>query len=197
MKFVFGMELIGTAYLWILTLHTFQKPNRFQLAPGAVDLRIPLAMDPSFGIRPATNIARMIQKWGTVPAAFLKQFAESPHTYAFVGTEDVTMYPLVLPGSFLQIDESRTEILSERWRSEYERPIYFIETTDGFLCSWCSLKDRSQLIIQPHPLSPAAPRLFKYRQDAKIIGQVVAVAMRLDQWSPELKEEPKPISHLN
>ena len=37
------------------------------------------------------------------------------------------MYPLVRPGSLVQIDDSRTQIRQTGWTNEFERPIYFFE----------------------------------------------------------------------
>ena len=68
------------------------------------------------------------------------------------------------------------------WRSEYERPVYFVETREGFMCSWCAVVGDS-LILQPHPLSPELPRSLKQPNEAEILGQVVGIAMRLDDWS--------------
>ena len=76
-------------------------------------------------------------------------------TYGYVGTQDFTMYPILPPGSFIQVDESRNRVLEGSWRSEYERPIYFVETRDGHTCCWCSMR-REEIILQPHPLSPVA-----------------------------------------
>ena len=58
---------------------------------------------------------------------------------------------------FPQVDESRNKVEPGMWCLEYERPIYFIETREGYTCSWCDLKG-DQIILQPHPLSPVAPR---------------------------------------
>jgi transcriptional regulator with XRE-family HTH domain len=148
-------------------------------------LNVPLYLDPSFDHQRTCNFGRMVERWGVVPTEFLSQFAEELYTYGYVGTEDFTMYPMILPGSFVQIDESKNEVQEGGWRSEYERPIYFIETHDGFLCSWCSIKG-SQLFIQPHPLSPVAPQILKHPQDGEVLGQVVGVAMRLT--APKGKE---------
>jgi transcriptional regulator with XRE-family HTH domain len=173
------------------------KTHRFTAITTAMSIKVPVAFDPGFDVRRTTNLARMIQKWGSVPAAFLHGFVDSPHTYAFVGTEDFTMYPIVLPGSFLQIDETKSKVVNEGWRSEYERPIYFIETREEFICSWCNLNQHGQLVLQPHPLSPAVPRVFRHPQDAEIIGQVVAVAMRLDEWLPQPPIPQKKSLNLN
>jgi len=160
------------------------KTHCFGAVPRPDALTLPVQVDPGFDVRRTMNLARMIQTWGTVPLQFLPRLKRSPHSYAFIGTEDFTMYPLLMPGCFLQVDETRTQILKEGWRSEYERPIYFLEAREEFLCSWCNITDSDQLVIQPHPLSPVTPRVFRYRQDVDIIGQVVGVAMRLSDWRP-------------
>ena len=143
--------------------------------------RIPVRLDPSFDPRCTVNLGRVVEQWGIVPIMHLAQFAEQDFTYAYVGTEDLTMYPLVLPGAFLQVDESRHKVQAGMWRSEYERPIYFVETRDRFFCSWCSVEG-DRLTVQPHPLSPQSSRSYKYPQEAEVLGQVVGIAMRLVDW---------------
>jgi hypothetical protein len=119
----------------------------------------------------------MIKRWGVVPLAFLKQYADPGLTYAYIGSRDFTMYPLLPPGSFVQIDESRNRVVDREWRSEYERPIYFVETREDYRCCWCSLR-RGQITLQPHPLSPEPVRIYRYPQDAEVIGEVVGIAFR-------------------
>ena len=92
------------------------------------------------------------------------------------------MYPLIMPGSFVQIDESKRKVAEGGWRSEYERPIYLVETRQGHTCCWCELNG-SMLTLKPHPMSPAKTRILRDGIDAEVIGQVVGVAMRLDGWS--------------
>ena len=91
------------------------------------------------------------------------------------------MYPILTPGSFVQVDETRNKAVEGAWRSEFERPIYFIETREGFVCSWCHVQ-RDAIVLQPHPLSPVPVRVLRHPQEAEIIGQVVGVAMRLGDW---------------
>jgi hypothetical protein len=158
--------------------------HRFKPAPPPDSLMVPIAVDPAFDVRRTMNLGRMIQKWGMIPLQFLDDLKRGAHTYGFIGTSDYTMYPLLMPGSFLQIDERRTEVLKEGWRSEYERPIYFIETREEFICSWCNISDRDELVTQPHPLSPVSPRVFRHREEAEVVGQVVGVAMRLTDLQP-------------
>ena len=160
-------------------------------------VQIPLRLDPSFNLARTTNLGRMVEQWGTVPLIYLEQLAKTPYTYGYIGNEDLTMYPLVPPGSFIQVDESRNKVAEGGWRSEYERPIYFVETRDDHVCCWCTLT-REEIILQPHPLSPVAARVLRHNH-AEILGQVVGVAMRLGEWRsvPEPAAIPRGPAALN
>ena len=143
-------------------------------------IQVPVRMDPAFDSRRTLNFGRMVEQWGTVPLLYLEQFSKVDFTYGYVGSEDLTMYPLLPPGSFIQVDESRNKVIEGSWRSEYERPIYFVETREGYTCCWCTL-GRDDLILQSHPLSPVPAKVVRSSQ-AEVIGQIVGVAMRLGQW---------------
>jgi len=151
------------------------------------DFEIPVRMDPGFDETSSTTLARMIVKWGTVPLTYLKRFTNRSYSYAFVGTEDWTMYPLLMPGSFVQVDENKRKVVEGRWRSEYERPIYLVETRQGHTCCWCEING-PMLTLKPHPMSPAKTRILRHGIEAEVIGQVVGVAMRLDGWNAVVSE---------
>ncbi len=153
-------------------------------------VRMPTRIEPGFDLRRTVNLGRMIERWGLVPLSYLAQFEKAEYTYGYIGSEDFTMYPILLPGSLVQIDESRNQVQEGMWRSEYERPIYFVETRTAFICSWCALKE-NELIVQPHPLSPQPVRFLRYPQDAEVLGQVIGVAMRLGGFSAHGTELPK------
>jgi transcriptional regulator with XRE-family HTH domain len=146
------------------------------------DAEIPFRMDPGFHEASTAPIMRMIQRWGTTPLPFLKKFTDRKFTYGYVGREDWTMYPLLMPGTFIQIDESKRKVEEGPWGSEYERPIYFVETRESFVCCWCEMIG-SMLTLKSHPQSAVKTRLVKTGSDAEIIGQVVGIAMRLDERS--------------
>jgi transcriptional regulator with XRE-family HTH domain len=156
--------------------------SHFSQALGAVSsVRVPVKLDPGFDPRNTSNFGRLVEQWGMVPLAYLSQFTDCEFTYGYIGSEDLTMYPILPPGSFVQVDESKNRVAEGGWRSEYERPIYFIETRHGHVCCWCSL-NHDQLILQPHPLSPVQARALRFPQEAEVIGQVVGVAIRLGDW---------------
>jgi transcriptional regulator with XRE-family HTH domain len=150
---------------------------------GSGTVRIPVRLDPGFDPRRTSNLGRMIEQWGLVPLAYLGQFAQNTFTYGYVGTEDFGMYPLLLPGTFVQVDETKNRVVAGMWRSEYERPIYFVETREGFTCSWCDVMGDT-LVLRPHPLSPVTPRMMRFPREAEVVGQVVGIAMRLGDCRP-------------
>ena len=158
-----------------------RKSHLFKLLRGVSAVQVPVRLDPSFDLRKTANLGRMVERWGLIPLAYLSDFADHEYSYGYVGSQDFTMYPILQPGSFVQIDETRNRVVEGAWRSEYERPIYFLETREGNACCWCTVK-RDSIILQPHPLSPVTLRIFKYPQDAEVIGQVVGMAMKLDEW---------------
>ncbi len=89
------------------------------------------------------------------------------------------MDPLIPSGSFVQIDNRVRELLRpSSWRTELDRPIYFVKIPGGYACSWCELK-RNQLTLVPHPLSRSRLRHFEYAREAEIIGRVTGIAMRI------------------
>jgi transcriptional regulator with XRE-family HTH domain len=142
-------------------------------------VQMPVRMDPGFDLRKTLNLGRMVEQWGAVPFIYLEGLSKLEFTYGYVGTEDLTMYPILPPGTFIQVDESRNRVRRGGWRSEYERPIYFVETREGHTCCWCTL-GKEEVILQSHPLSPVPPRVAPNRE-VEVIGQVVGVAMRLGE----------------
>ena len=158
-----------------------QKSHLSEALSNVTQVRMPTRLDPGFSLQKTTDLRRAIEQWGTVPMAYLELFADDRYTYGYIGAEDFTMYPILPPGSFVQVDERKNKATEDAWRTEFERPIYFIETREGFVCSWCQVQ-RENIVLQPHPLSPVPVRVLRHPQEAEIIGQVVGVAMRLGDW---------------
>lgn len=184
----YGIDLDETAA--DLTLSQPAKSHISEVLDSMLSVNLPVRLDPGFDLRRTTNLGRMIERWGLVPLGYLSQFSSSKYTYGYIGTEDFTMYPVLVPGSFIQVDESANKVAEGNWRSEYERPIYFVELRDGYTACWCSLKG-DYVVLQPHPLSPVSVRILKQSQEVEILGRVVAIAMRLDAWrQPPTREVP-------
>jgi transcriptional regulator with XRE-family HTH domain len=187
----YGVDLSATATDFAVCSPA--KTHRLEIAEGIGSAYVPVKLDPGFDIRHTTDLGRMVESWGTLPMQYLHDLAKQKYIYAYIGTEDLTMYPLLLPGSFVQVDERRSRVEDRKWRSELERPIYLVEMREGHVCCWCSVR-RGEIVLQSHPLSPVPPRIVKHPQEAEVIGQVVGVAMRLGEWhspvAPEQQQTP-------
>jgi transcriptional regulator with XRE-family HTH domain len=150
--------------------------GRFALFRSPRQVHIPVSVDPSFDVRLSAEIGRMVEAWGDVPFSLLSRFQTRQFTYAYVGSEDRMMSPLLPPGSFVQIDPSRRAVKTGAWRNEYERPIYAIDSRRGLYLCWCSVVDR-KMVLQPHPLSGQDVKIFGL-DEMEVVGQVVAAAVR-------------------
>src|SRR5271170_371473 len=174
----FGIDLNSSAR-YQLALH-LQKTHLVSYEPPEPDKAVtfPVRFDKSFNLETTSLISRMVEMWGEVPLALLQKLDVRHCQYGFIGLEDYTMYPLLRPGCFVQIEEQPGRVPDRDWRTEFDRPIYFVELRDGYACSWCEVRG-AQLTLIPHPLSGCAIRQFAYPSEAEIVGQVTGVAMRL------------------
>jgi len=148
----------------------------------------PVRFDPGFKPEKTDLLSRMVEIWGEVPISLIQHLDIRHRRYGYIGLEDYTLYPLLRPGSFVQIDDRLNKIRRTGWRSEFDRPIYFVELRHGYACSWCDLRENT-LSLVPHPLSPCSIRQFAYPRDAEIVGQVTAVAMRIVDYPDRSPDE--------
>jgi transcriptional regulator with XRE-family HTH domain len=139
---------------------------------------LPVEFKPEFRFEKTNLLSRVVEKWDEVPIGLLQHLDLRKSMYGYIGLEDNTLYPLIRPGSLVEIDPSQRKISSAQWRTEFERPIYFIELRNGYLCSWCELV-RGQLMVIPHPQSRQAVRQFDHPSQAEVVGRVTGVAMRI------------------
>jgi transcriptional regulator with XRE-family HTH domain len=105
----------------------------------------------------------------------------APHRRGIIGKRDLTLDPMIPAGSIVQIDTRQRAISSKKdWIHEFQRPIYFLMTREGYVCGWCELDRASDwLTVIPHPLSAASSRRWKYRTEIENLGRVTVVAIRL------------------
>jgi hypothetical protein len=107
-----------------------------------------------------------------------------PYRRGIIGKCDLTLGPMIRPGSIIKIDTRNRAISSRKdWIHEFQRPIYFLLTGEGYVCAWCELDKESEwLTVIPHPLSPASSRRWRYKKEIENIGRVVAVAIRVSEF---------------
>ena len=133
------------------------------------------------------------EKYEPVADPFITQLLsqDAPEiVYAHLGLADFTMYPMIRPGALLKIDQSQSKLITNSWHNEHERPIYFIELRGAYGCGWCELQG-NQLLIIPHPSSPASVRHFTYPREAEVVGRVVGYSTDCVDNEAEAAKTPK------
>ena len=182
----YGIDLSALASDAVLISH--QRTHLLGFHPQEGEVQVPLALDPGLDLTRTVFLSRMIQRWGSLPLILLNKVDLRTFRYGFIGTEDWFMNPIIPPGSFVVVDESRRRIASSGWTNEFDRPIYFLEHRDGYRCGWCTQKE-GQITIQPHPSSLCEPEVFAHPEEIEIVGQVTRVAMVLERPNPRRARE--------
>lgn len=144
----------------------------------AEKVSLPVQFKADFQLEKTNLLARVVEKWDEIPVGFLQHLDLRKSVYGYVGLEDYTLFPLIRPGSLVQIDANQRKISAEKWKTEFDRPIYFVELRGGYVCSWCQV-DRGQLMVIPHPHSHQDVRRFDYPSQAEIVGRVTGVTMTI------------------
>jgi transcriptional regulator with XRE-family HTH domain len=135
------------------------------------------------GVENTDVLTRIVDIWGDVPIPLLRHVDLRRYLYAYIGTSDRTMSPLLPPGTFLQIDAKLTRVQKGPWKStegnlQFARPIYFLDIRTGHACGYCDIKD-GILTLVPHPDSGLPTRTFRYPDEVEIVGQVTGIARRI------------------
>jgi transcriptional regulator with XRE-family HTH domain len=175
---LFGISLADTMRYQRSTPLQNTHLAAFEAPDSSKVVTFPVRFDRGFTLEKTNLISRMVEVWGEVPVALLQMLDLRHCQYGYIGMDDYFMSPLLRPGSLVQIDSHVNRIHYSEWRTEFDRPIYFVELRDSYACSWAELS-ASRLTLIPHPLSGSAIRQYAYPDEAEIIGQVTGVAMRL------------------
>jgi transcriptional regulator with XRE-family HTH domain len=146
------------------------------------EIELPIRFDAAFNPNKTNLLSRMTDTCGTVPLEALQPTDTPPRLYGFVGIEDLTLYPLIKPGSFVEIDPESRQPRHSLVRSEFDRSIFFVDLRSECVCAWCELVDES-LFLLAHPLSPCQTRIVRTPEQGEIVGEVTGIAMRIGKSS--------------
>ena len=159
--------------------------------PDSENVSLPVAFKPGFRFEKTNLLARVVERWDEVPVGLLQHLDLRKSMYGYVGLQDFTLFPIIRPGSLVEIDARERKISAALWKTEYERPIYFTELRDGYVCSWCEI-DRGELLVIPHPQAQQEVRRFEYPSEAEIVGRVTGVTMRIVGRRSGERRDPSP-----
>ena len=187
----FGINILDAAREQRLVSlpHTHLIGSNLEL-PGQT-IMLPVELRRNVELAKTNLVSRMFETWGGILIALLQQMDLRESLCGYIGLEDYTLYPLIRPGSFVEIDERQNKVKAGSWQNEFDRPIYFVELRNGDACSWCEL-DGNQLMLVPCPQSRGQVRQLRYPTEADIIGRVTAVTMRIADVSGSQAREVSP-----
>ena len=175
---LYGVDLEKIGKYQLSTLLEQTHLTDVSVYDGDRGVSFPVRFDPGFTLDRTGLLSRLVETWAEVPIGLIQHLNINRSLYGYVGLKDYSLYPILRPGSFVQIDDRQTKIQKPPWRTEFDRPIYFVELRDGYACSWCELHGK-ELFLVPHPLSGCSIRRFAYPNEVEIVGRITGVAMRI------------------
>ena len=147
-------------------------PNATLLAEGGLDAHAKVWLpDTLVTDSPPEVTALLPSEEGLVPSHYRR---------GIIGRQDRTLEPMIRAGSIVLIDTQKRTIATRReWNHEFDRPIYFLMTRDGYVSGFCELdRDTDWLTVIPHALSFESNRRWRFKKEIEVIGTVVAVVVR-------------------
>src|ERR1044072_2571440 len=122
---------------------------------------------------PVSAMRGLIGAWADVPLLLMLEVDWDRGPLVLIGKADAMMWPLLPPGSLLQLDQ-RVRTISDGTFSEAARPVYLIEYRNRFFCCHAQRRgDTLRLISHRESGWPAdIPVVFK---EARVRGQVTPI----------------------
>lgn len=122
---------------------------------------------------PASAMRRLLTAWADVPLLLMLDIDWDRGPLVLIGLSDRMMWPLLPPGSLLQLDSRVRTIASGSW-SEFERPIYLVEYRNRFYCCHAQRRGETLRLIS-HSESPSPPAISIPFKEARVRGQVTPI----------------------
>jgi hypothetical protein len=122
---------------------------------------------------PASATRRLLNVWSDIPILLMLDIDWDRGPLVLVGLSDRMMWPLLPPGSLLQLNPKVRTIADGQW-SEFERPIYLIEVKGKFHCCHAQRRGETLRLIS-HAESPAPPAISVPFKEARVRGQLVPI----------------------
>jgi hypothetical protein len=119
---------------------------------------------------PVSVTQQLLTAWSSIPLPILLEIDWQRGPLVLVGLEDYAMWPLLPPGTLLQLNTKLRIVTDDTW-SEFERPVYLIEYRNKFYCCHTQRKGSTLLLIS-HADSPAPPSTSIPFREARVRGQL-------------------------
>jgi hypothetical protein len=116
---------------------------------------------------------RLLKIWSEAPMLLMLDVDWNRGPLVLVGQSDRMMWPLLPPGSLLELDASERAVAEGQW-GEFERPIYLIEYRGRFYCAHAQRRGDMLRMIS-HQESRERPSIFVPYKDAKVRGRLKVI----------------------
>src|SRR6185369_17047238 len=115
----------------------------------------------------------LLSVWSNVPLLLMLDVDWERGPLVLIGAGDRMMWPLLPPGSLLQLDQSVRAIDGGTF-NEFERPIYLIEYRNRFHCCHAQRR-RDAITMISHGESQWPPSFSVSLKEARVRGQVTPI----------------------
>lgn len=122
---------------------------------------------------PASAMHRLLTIWTEVPMLLMLDLDWTRGPLVLVGQADRMMWPLLPPGSLLQLDQNERTVAEGQW-GEFERPVYLIEFRGRFHCCHAQRRGDTLRMIS-HRESPERPSISVPHKEARVRGQLTPI----------------------
>ena len=122
---------------------------------------------------PASAMRRILSVWSDIPLLLMLDIDWERGALVLIGLSDRMMWPLLPPGSLLQLDPKVRTIADGSW-PEFQRPVYLIECRGRFYCCHAQRRGETLRLIS-HAESPAPPAISIPFKEAKVRGQLTPI----------------------
>src|ERR1051325_10364848 len=122
---------------------------------------------------PTSAMRSLLSVWSQAPVPLMLDVDWERGPLVLIGLSDRMMWPLLPPGSLLQLDTKVRNVDQGTW-SEFERPVYLIEYRSRFYC--CHAQRRGDMLrLISHNDAPDSPTFSVPIQEAKVRGQLTPI----------------------
>ena len=116
---------------------------------------------------------RLLNVWSEVPLLLMLDVDWERGPLILIGESDRMMWPLLPPGSLLQLN-SKVRTIADGFWTEFERPIYLIEVKGKFYCCHAQRRGETLRLIS-HAESPERPAISVPFKETRVRGQLTPI----------------------
>jgi transcriptional regulator with XRE-family HTH domain len=137
-------------------------------------------------IVPAGFLGKLLEECQEIPF-FLRHslgyFSGSAHVslddFFWVGGDNDPLHPYLAKGLLVMVNRRRKTAFHFVSKPVWQQPIYLVLRRDGMYLAACCGVEHDKLVVRPYARDFHSTAEYRNRQDAEVVGQIVAIARKL------------------